>query len=482
MRLSELFKGLDVDRRGEDVAVADVAVDAGAVQPGALLVVWKGQRHDGHEHVPAAMQRGAVAVLCEHALPLTIPHIVARDVHATLAVIARRFFSDPAYDLSLVGVTGTNGKTTVTHLVEGLWQAQGVKTGVIGTLGVRYGGESVVTGLTTPDAVTLTRHLRAMADGGVRGVAMEVSSHALDQKRVDGLRFDVGVWTNLTQDHLDYHHTMDRYGTAKARLFRDLLKSGGTAVFNADDERVAQHAQQWNCPTLGFSARGNDARVQLVERQQTRAGMQLRARIDGREWAITTPLIGGFNVDNVLAAVGVGLALGIASDVIRAGIAQVSAVPGRLQRVSRDGEPLVVVDYAHTPDALDKALRAVREVTGRRVVCVFGCGGDRDPHKRAPMGRIASELADALIVTNDNPRSEDPKAIAATVVAGVVHGRPQVELDRAAAIRLAIAQATPDDTVLIAGKGHEDYQIIGDRKFAFDDRQVARAALDEAAA
>jgi UDP-N-acetylmuramoyl-L-alanyl-D-glutamate--2,6-diaminopimelate ligase len=423
---------------------------------------------------------------------LAVTQIVAADSRKALAQAARRFFGDPAARLCLAGVTGTKGKTTLAHLLEAVLQAAGHRTGMIGTLGTRHtradGSLATgVTGLTTPESVELMAMLAGMVQDGVTAVAMEVSSHALEQHRVGGLDYDVGVFTNLSLDHLDYHKTMEAYFQAKTRLLHERLKASGAAVLNLDDPRVATllPALPSTRPVFGFSKDPSQsaARVRVRQADLTPAGVHASISCDGKAVTVHSELVGVFNLENILAAVAVGMALGLAPEAIAAGVKALRAVPGRCERVS--SRPLVVVDYAHVPDALEKIIDTLREVTRGRLLCVFGCGGDRDSSKRPVMGRIVGEKTDAAIVTNDNPRTEVPERIAEAIVDGLLRTRmPEgfpggyiVELDRAKAIETAVLAAGDDDTVLIAGKGHEDYQIIGREKRHFDDRQEAQKAL-----
>ena len=486
--MNELFRDQPVTITGPDVAVTGLAYDSRQVQPGFLFAALRGVTSDGHAHIGDAIARGAGCVLSEEPIEAeSVTSIVSEDSRQALARAARVFFGDPAEQLTMVGVTGTNGKTTTALIVEGVLRAAGKRAGVIGTLGARFEGELTDTGLTTPQSVELVKLLGSMQESGATAAVMEVSSHALVQHRTSGVSFDVGVFTNLTQDHLDYHGSLDEYFEAKALLLRERLKEGGQAVINLDDPMVATLADE---RVIGFSRKGHSqARIRVVEERLTLHSIELTVEVDGETFEITSPLVGAFNVENILAAVGVALALGIAVDVVAEGLAEISAVPGRLERVSQADEPLVVVDYAHTPDALEKALSVLRELTDNRLLCVFGCGGDRDARKRAPMGRAVGQIADVAVLTNDNPRTEDPQAIADAVIPGLEEAGMteqddsslrgyRVELDRMRAIELAVRAAGPGDAVLIAGKGHEDYQIVGDEVRHFDDREAARRVLE----
>jgi UDP-N-acetylmuramoyl-L-alanyl-D-glutamate--2,6-diaminopimelate ligase len=436
---------------GLSVEVRDLAHDARAVSPGALFFAVPGERADGHDFAAEAVERGAVALVVEHGLDLPVPQVVVRDARAAMARAADVFFGEPTKELEVIGVTGTSGKTTTSFLLFAILAAAGRRPGLLGTIEARVGGERRGVVRTTPEAIELQRVFREMLDAGDRSCAMEASSHASELHRLDHVRFAALVFTNLSQDHLDFHGDMESYFEAKRRLF--LVEPRPIAVVNVGDEygrRLAEELPE----AITFSAA--DARAL--------AGIELR-------------LQGRFNVENALGALQAARVLGIGDDAIRQGLESVRGVPGRFESVDA-GQPFhVIVDYAHKPDALEKVLRAATELAdGNRVLCVVGAGGDRDRGKRPVMGRLASELADVAIVTSDNPRSEDPEAIAAEIVSGAV-GRIEVELDRAAAIRRAVEAAGPGDVVVIAGKGAEQGQEFADRTVPFDDREAAKEAL-----
>jgi len=490
--LSKLCDGLQARVVGADVEVSGLVYDSRRVVPGVMFAALKGAHADGHDHIARAVQAGAVAVLCERELAVApATAVVVKNSRLALAQAAQVFYGDPAAQLLMVGVTGTNGKTTTIHLLESVLSAAGHRVGLVGTLGTRFEGRSRETGMTTPESADLVAMLQEMRCDGATAVAMEVSSHALAQDRVAGVQFDVGIFTNLTHDHLDYHGTLEAYFAAKTRLFSERLKSSGLAVLNLDDERVARFAAMLpTSHTIGFSLvpEHPTAACRLHVLTLDSRGIAMRLSYHGHTFDVHSPLVGRFNAANVLGAVAVGCALGLSSEVITRGIEELSAVPGRLERISGQGAPLVLVDYAHTPDALQKALSTVRELVPGRLVCVFGCGGDRDPHKRPVMGQVAATHADLSIVTNDNPRSEAPEAILAAIESGFVAAGAKrlssvsgagycLEANRATAIQMAVAAAKPGDAVLIAGKGHENYQQIGTMKWPFDDREQGRAAL-----
>jgi len=505
MKLSQLLAALPSPAQppaGADPVIRGVAIDSRAVSPGDLFVALRGANADGHRFLDMAVRNGAAAFLLEE-LPPGVdlrgrPAVLVPDTRRALAPVSAAFFGHPSRELMLVGVTGTNGKTSTTYLVESILQRAGRKVGVIGTVEVRYAGEHLRTINTTPESLDLQRLLRTMRTAGVDAVAMEVSSHGLALGRVDGCRFVVAGVTNLTQDHLDFHGTMDAYADAKTALFERFVDAEGAAVVNLDDpsaDRFVAAAKRGRARVIGVSrdpARGAD--VVLESAEVTLEGTRARVRLPGRAepLAIALPLVGDFNLENLLVAVGIAHALGIAPERIAEGVAAVPQVPGRVERVGAEipGAPTVLVDYAHTPDAVEKLLRTVRPLARGRLVTVFGCGGDRDRAKRPLMAEAVARYADRVVATSDNPRTEDPLAILADVERGLAKlervepaaldaraGAYAVVPDRREAIGLALALARPEDTVVIAGKGHEDYQIVGRERLPFDDRAEARAAL-----
>jgi UDP-N-acetylmuramoyl-L-alanyl-D-glutamate--2,6-diaminopimelate ligase len=435
----------------QSVEVRDLAYDARAVTPGAVFFAVPGERVDGHDFASEAAERGAVALVVERGLDLPVPQVVVRDARAAMAPAADVFFGEPTSELEVVGVTGTSGKTTTSFLLFAILAAAGRRPGLLGTVEARVGGERRGVVRTTPEAIDLQRIFREMLDAGDRSCAMEASSHASVLHRLDCVRFRVLVFTNLSQDHLDFHGDMESYFEAKRRLF--LAEPRPIAVVNVGDDygrRLARELPE----AIAFSA--DDARA-----------------LDG----VDLRLQGSFNVENALGAFYAARALGVEDDAIRQGLESVRGVPGRFESVVSGQAFHVIVDYAHKPDALEKVLRAARELAdGNRVICVVGAGGDRDRGKRPVMGRLASGLADVAIVTSDNPRSEDPGAIAAEIVVGA-NGEVEVELDRAVAIGRAVELAQAGDVVLIAGKGAEQGQEFAERTVPFDDREAAKEAL-----
>jgi UDP-N-acetylmuramoyl-L-alanyl-D-glutamate--2,6-diaminopimelate ligase len=493
MRLRELLAevpGAEVAGSVE-IDISGVDHDSRATAPGSLFVCIRGFKQDGHTFIGDAARRGAAAVVVEDdparlAIPpgLTVVRVV--NSRLALARLAGRFFGHPSRQLRLIGITGTNGKTTSAHLVEAILRAAGHRVGLLGTIEYRCGATAFPGERTTPEASDLQRLLARMRDMGAWGAAMEVSSHSLTLHRVEACEFDVAVFTNLTQDHLDFHGSMERYAEAKARLFQELgkarIKPGmAAAVLNADDPWSDFMAQQTTARVVRFSlTRDTDLSIRSAE-----FGLAgIRASV-GSPWGafqVVSPLVGRHNLANILGAAGACLQLGIPCPVVEAGVANLHAVPGRFEKVEA-GQPFgVAVDYAHTPDALERVLTFAREYTRGRLIVVFGCGGDRDRGKRPRMGEVATRLADAVVVTSDNPRSEDPETILQQIVVGIkktfadVKGHVTIT-DRREAIGAALASARGGDLVVIAGKGHETYQILRDRTIPFDDRVVAREAL-----
>jgi len=495
MLLSALLNGLEaaVTCEGEDVEVDGIATDSRQVRPGDVFFALPGVHTDGRRHVCEALVRGARAVVCSGEVQAPGATLVRSETPGRLlGRAAARLAGDPSAALTLVGVTGTNGKTTTTCLLEAIWRAAGARPGVIGTIAYRFGGTSRPAPLTTPDAPALQALLAAMREAGTTHVAMEVSSHALAQERVAGARFDAAVFTNLTRDHLDFHCDMENYYAAKARLFLEYLPAGGkpdpVAIVNVDDPAGARLAAsvKTRCVPVG---RSRCAAVRPLEIETTLAGTRGRLDLGGRRLPFESRLVGMPHLENTLAAAGAAWALGAAPETIAAGLAAAEPPPGRLEQLAGPGFT-VVVDYAHSPDALARALDVLRPLTRGALITVFGCGGDRDRGKRPLMGEAAARRSDLVVLTSDNPRTEDPARILADIEVGVVQaGMPAleraapgahgylVEPDRPAAIALALGLARPGDLVLVAGKGHEDYQIVGTERRHLDDREEIRRAL-----
>ncbi len=469
--------GEDEVIEGRPAPVSSIEYRSGEIVPGSAFFCIPGLKHDGHDFVEAAVAAGAKVLVVER--PVSgypgVTQVLVRDTRRALALAASAFYGHPSAEMNVIGVTGTNGKTTTTYLVDSIMRYAAHTTGLIGTVETRMHGESTGSERTTPESADLQRLFATMRDAGVDTVSMEVSSHAIDLKRVDGVRFGVAAFTNLTQDHLDYHHTVEEYASVKKRLFHEF--DVGHRVVNIDDPVGEQLAAELpEVLTVGMNDR---AHVSATDIKLSTEGARFTLLTPDGSAAVVLPLSGAFNVSNALVAAGCAVACGISIGDIAIGLASAPQVPGRLERID-EGQPFAVyVDYAHTPDSLDKAIRAVRHVTSRRVLVVFGCGGDRDPEKRPLMGAAASQGADHIIVTSDNPRSEDPVGIMLQIEDGLRHGPASYEMvvDRRQAIASAFAQAEEGDTVLVAGKGHEDYQIFADRTIHFDDREVAREEL-----
>jgi UDP-N-acetylmuramoyl-L-alanyl-D-glutamate--2,6-diaminopimelate ligase len=467
--LAELVTELPANELRGDPAtsVTELTYRSDEASAGSLFFCIPGGRVDGHAFAADALAHGSTALLVERWLDAPATQVRVPSVRAAMGPVSAAFFGRPADRMTVVGITGTNGKTTTTYLLEAVFRAAGRTPGVVGTTGVRIDGDPVPFPRTTPEAPDLHRLLARMVEAGVEAVAMEASSHGLDQHRVDGVRFAVAVFTNLTQDHLDYHASMQEYFLAKARLFTPELAE--RAVVNVDSAE-GRRLLESGLPTLTYGL-GAGADVRATDVRTTREGIAFRVG----DLEVRSSLHGLFNVENCLATLATARALGIADDVVARGIAAVRGVPGRVEAVEAGQDYLVVVDYAHTPDSLENVLRAVRPLASGRVLVVFGCGGDRDRSKRPLMGRAATTGADLTVITSDNPRTEDPTAIIAEIEPGAREGGGDflVEPDRRAAIRLAVSRARAGDVVVIAGKGHETYQELADRTIGFDDRAVA---------
>lgn len=481
--LQRLLAGVPVRITGNsNAAITSLAVDSRLVRPGALFFCLSGSRADGHDFAAAAIAAGASAVVAARELPLPpdTPQAIVGDPLATLSKVAARFYGNPSERLVTIGVTGTNGKTTVTYFVEAIARAAGQRFGVMGTLGARLDdafAEELTN--TTPFAHDIQRVLAQFRDAGAAGAVLEVSSHALELHRVDDVHFDVAVLTNLTQDHLDFHPSFEHYRDAKRKLFAAAAGRNGeppVAVLNADDDEGRALAGMLR-RRLTYGVGNTSALLDASDVSMTALGSTFSVKaLRPAPFSIRLP--GLFNVANAMAALAVGVARDFDVEAIAEGLESITHVPGRLISIAA-GEIGVYIDYAHTPDGMEQVLHAVRGLTQRRLFCVFGCGGNRDAAKRPHMGRIAQELADCVIVTSDNPRHEDPHAIIKDILSGMdaAKGRCDVIADRAAAITYAIEQAQPGDAVLIAGKGHENYQIFGDERRPFSDEATARAAL-----
>ncbi|MBW2121702.1 MAG: UDP-N-acetylmuramoyl-L-alanyl-D-glutamate--2,6-diaminopimelate ligase [Deltaproteobacteria bacterium] len=503
MLLSDLIRDLEEKRvlGDRDVEIDGVAYHSGKVSKGDLFVAIRGTRTDGRLFVAEALDRGAGALVLEGADEKSygVPVVLVPDSRRALARISAAFFGHPSRNMRVVGVTGTNGKTTTSFLIESMLASDSLACGVLGTINYRYGGNTIPAPMTTPESPDIQRMLKEMLDSGITHVVMEVSSHALDLRRVEGCHFDVGVFTNLTQDHLDYHPSLDQYRRCKEHLFTGIIpesdKPDRTAVLNLDDPAGEDLWKKLDYARMGYAV-GRKASFWAEGVTSTLRGIEATVHTPGGDMRIRSPLVGEFNIYNIMAAMGAATALGVGQEAIQKGISALSSIPGRMERIENDRRLEVFVDYAHTPDALERALTVLRPLRrGGRLIVVFGCGGDRDRSKRPLMGRVVARLSDFSVITSDNPRSERPEEIIRDIERGFVSenrrefdgdkllggaaetgGYLKVE-DRRAAIGLAVRAARPGDIVFIAGKGHENYQIVGDRRLPFDDRVEARAAL-----
>jgi UDP-N-acetylmuramoyl-L-alanyl-D-glutamate--2,6-diaminopimelate ligase len=505
MILSQLIKPLvlkyAMDSHGPDPEIASIHYRAQDVKPGGLFVAIAGFSADGHDFIDQALERGAVALVTTK--PVACPGAVVIEVknsRKALAELASAFYGHPSETLFIAAITGTNGKTTTAYLMEGLFTAAGLSTGVIGTINYHYGGKSYPNPVTTPESLDIQTILAQMRDHGVTHVVMEVSSHAIDLDRIHNCLFDVGVFTNLTQDHLDYHKTMQSYWACKKRLFCEHLTRGSkknraSAVINMEDPHGKALLEEISIPAISY---GHNRTSMIWPRAFASDPTGISGDIETPRGTISfrSQLVGRHNLDNIIAAVGVGIRAGLEPETIENGIGMVSLVPGRLERVDNHKDRFVFVDYAHTPDALENVLKTLGAIATGKIISVFGCGGDRDPLKRPVMGEIAGKNSSISIITSDNPRTESPEKIITQIETGIRKATKQqhnpaelvrgghetgytIEPDRRKAIELAIMISIPGDTILIAGKGHETYQILGRQIIDFDDRKEARTALSK---
>ena len=476
MLLSELAMSTGLRYTGENVDIRSIEYDSRKVKQGSMFCCIVGQLFDGHTFAEAAVKQGAVALLVERELPLPVPQVVVKNARKSMAEMAAAFYGYPQREIQVLGVTGTNGKTTTTYMVKAIAEQAGKKVGIIGTIRNMIGSESLHTDRTTPESVDLFRLLRTMADARVDLVVMEVSSHALEQFRVHGIKFDVALFTNLTQDHLDYHKTFENYLQAKKILFLNAKK----AVVNVDDPYADRIMSGLSIPITTFGVRDR-ADIAASDIDITTRGVQFDLHTPCGDVRMNLPIPGLFSVFNAMGAVGMAQAIGIQLPAIKQGLESMTSVSGRLEAVGSHLPYSIFVDYAHTPDALENVLKTVCDFAKKRVICVFGCGGDRDRAKRPIMGEIAGRYSDLAIITSDNPRNEDPMAIIETIEEGVKRsGAKYVVIEnRRQAIAHAISVAEPDDVILIAGKGHENYQEINGTRYHFDDKETVKELLEE---
>ena len=479
MKLKELLRNLELmeAHADPDTEITGISYDSRKTKPGDLFVAIRGFEADGHRFIPRAMEQGAAAVLCEDAPEDPgLPWVRVKDSRFALAIVSRDFFGDPASRMKLIGFTGTSGKTSSTHIMKHVLEDRlGARVGLIGTNGNMIGDRLIHTEHTTPESYELHKLFREMADDGCTHVVMEVSSHSLTLERVTGIRFDVAVFTNLSQDHLDLHGTMEEYAAAKKKIFSQCA----VGCVNADDERAAYMADGAPCPIFSYAANTNDAELVAKDIRLSAAGVRFAA-VYGEQLALTRlPIPGMFSVYNALSVMAAGMCLGMSLADCAAGVSSAAGVKGRMEPVPTDGDYAILIDYSHKPDALEKALKTLRPVTRGRLTVLFGCGGDRDRGKRPIMGEIAGENADLVIVTSDNPRTEDPMDIIREILPGLKNRRAacKVICDRVEAIGWAIDNARAGDVILLAGKGHEDYQVVGHEKRHMDEREIVAGFL-----
>ena len=479
MKLREVLKGITILKTNTDLEmeISGVSYDSRTTQPGDLFVAMVGYETDGHKYIPMARRVGACCVLCQTEPEGEEPYVLVEDSRLALAQVGRNWYGDPAASMTMIGVTGTNGKTTTTYLLKDILEkARGAKVGLIGTNQNMVGDRVIPTERTTPESFELQKLFRRMADAGCTHVVMEVSSHALYLKRVAGVRFAVGIFTNLTQDHLDFHKTMENYCDAKALLFQMC----DTGVYNGDDPWVARLLSKASCyPVCIGQKRGADLTAREIELAADHIAFTAVTR--EKSVPVWLGIPGEFMVYNTLGVLAAAQALGISLEESAQVLRQSGHVKGRVEVVPTDGDYTILIDYAHTPDALENVLRSVRGFAKGRVVAVFGCGGDRDATKRPIMGEIAARMADFVIVTSDNPRTESPYAIIADIIDGMIGSETEyvVVESRVDAIRFAIDHAMPGDVIVLAGKGHETYQIVGKEKFHLDEREIVAEYLEE---
>ena len=479
MLLKEILKDIPVVELHADpeTEIGGVSYDSRSTRSGDLFTAIVGTVSDGHKFIPAAVEKGAHAVLCERAPEQDVPYVLVEDSRLALALAARNFFGDPAGKMTMIGVTGTNGKTTTTYLIKHLLETQSdAKVGLIGTNCNMIGAEELPTERTTPESYELQKLFREMLDAGCTHVVMEVSSHSLVLERVAGIRFAVGIFTNLTQDHLDFHKDMDDYAAAKALLF----DVSDLAVINADDGYAPFMAERAKCPVFRFSVEDGSADLRAKHLNLRPDGVEFDAVTAQECVPIRLGIPGRFSVYNALGVLSACMALGVDLTRCAAGLATAKGVKGRVETVPTDGDYTILIDYSHTPDALENVLKTVRETCTGRVVAVFGCGGDRDRKKRPIMGRIGTELADFSIITSDNPRTEDPEAIIAEILTGVSAEKSRyiAITDRREAIAYAIENHKPGDVIVLCGKGHETYQEINHVKHHMDEREIVAEILE----
>lgn len=480
MKLKDILKDIEPVELNADLEadIGGISYDSRNTRKGDVFVAISGFAVDGHKFIPKALENGASVVICERRPEENIPYVLVKDSRTALALMSRNYFRDPASEMTVIGVTGTNGKTTTTYLLKHLLEAKlDAKVGLVGTNGNMIGDEFLHTERTTPESYELQKLFREMADAGCTHVVMEVSSHSLVLSRVAGISFEVAVFTNLTQDHLDFHGTMAEYAKAKARLF-NMCRTG---CLNVDDKWHETMCENVGCKWINYSASGKAAELCAANISLSAGGVEFDADYNNEREHVKLSIPGTFSVYNALSVISAGLALGVTLHDCAEALSDAKGVKGRMEVVPTDGDYTMLIDYAHTPDALENALLALKAVSHGRLVVLFGCGGDRDRTKRPIMGGIAGRLADFAVVTSDNPRTEEPMAIINEIEEGL-RGREEkytVICDRVEAIKWVIDNHMPDDVILLAGKGHEDYQIVGHEKHHMDEREIVADHINE---
>lgn len=480
MKLSNLLNNVDIIECNapSDCEINGVSYDSRTTKPGDVFVAISGFETDGYKYIPSAVKNGAVVVLSDRVPHVAVPYVLVKDCRKALALLSCNFFGNPADEMKIIGVTGTNGKTTTTYLLKHLLEeAIGAKVGLVGTNGNMIGNEFIHTERTTPESFELQQLFAEMRDSGCSHVVMEVSSHSLSLNRVAGIDFTVGAFTNLTQDHLDFHNTMEEYASAKALLFKNCRYG----CINVDDAWADTMMENAKCSLLTYSADGKSASLTADNIKLSSKGVSFDAHYGNETESVRLSIPGRFSVYNALNTIAIGLALGISLDKCAQAMKSAKGVKGRMELVPTDGDYTIVIDYAHTPDALENALKALKAEHSGRLVALFGCGGDRDRTKRPIMGAIAADNADFVIVTSDNPRTEEPQAIIDEILVGLEGKRTEhvAICDRAEAIKWAIDNHMPGDVILLAGKGHEDYQVVGHEKHHMDEREIVAEHIEK---
>ena len=480
-KLNELIKGLNIESRNcADISILHITTNSKKVKPGSMFIAIKGSNVDGNEFIKKAIKNGAVCILTnDNNINKTIPSLISNDLSKDIPIIAKRFFDFNEDDFRIIGITGTNGKTTISYILKMILEKSG-KTGLIGTIRHMIGKKVIKAINTTPDSVTLYSLLNEMKMDKVKNIVMEVSSHGLALNRIFGIRFDSTIFSNFTQDHIDFHKTMDNYKKSKLKLF-SMLKSDGNAIINADDKNYNDFLSASPIKrryTLGLKNKNADWLIHIKNLSLNGSSFDLENTIENKKYELKINIVGDYNIYNVALAFISAYYMGIdGSNITKIINKSFITIPGRFERFKSKKGFTIIVDYAHTPDALERVIKTAKRLTRGKVITVFGCGGDRDSEKRPIMGKIASHYSDTLIITSDNPRTENPKVIIEDIIKGISENNYTIEINRKRAIKRAVNAVKKDDTIIIAGKGHEDYQVIGTKKYHFDDREEARKYL-----